>query len=141
MILGWGRSPGEGNGNSLQYSCLENPMEQRSLVGYSPWGHKESDVTEATWHACTVPFQSKHIVAIAKFRFFLWPSSVPLYIYVYLCLSFLLRIPVVLNLGPALLQYDLILIMSAKILLPRSHSRYWGLRTWMYLLGTAFPFL
>ena len=29
---------GEGNGNPLQYSCLE-----RSLVGYSPWGHKESD--------------------------------------------------------------------------------------------------
>ena len=26
-ILGSGRSPGEGNGNPLQYSCLENPME------------------------------------------------------------------------------------------------------------------
>ena len=26
-IPGWGRSPGEGNGNPLQYSCLENPME------------------------------------------------------------------------------------------------------------------
>ena len=39
-ILGLGRSPGEGNGNPLQYSCLENPMEGRSLVGYSPWGHK-----------------------------------------------------------------------------------------------------
>ena len=24
---------------------------QRSLVGYSPFGHKESDMTEATWHA------------------------------------------------------------------------------------------
>ena len=31
-----GRSPGEGNGNPLQYSCLGNTM--RSLVGYSPWG-------------------------------------------------------------------------------------------------------
>ena len=39
-----GRSPGEGNGNPLQYSCLENPME-RSLVGYSPRGRKESDMT------------------------------------------------------------------------------------------------
>ena len=29
-----------------QYSCLENPYGQRSLVGYSPWGHKESDTTE-----------------------------------------------------------------------------------------------
>ena len=36
-----GRSPGEGNGYPLQYSCLENPM-----VGYSSWGHKESDTTE-----------------------------------------------------------------------------------------------
>ena len=32
-----GRSPGEGNGNPLQYSYLENPMD-RGLVGYSPWG-------------------------------------------------------------------------------------------------------
>ena len=87
---GLGRSPGEGNGNPLQYSCLENPMDrgawwaspqsykeldipeqlmlsqqiwrkawqptpvflpgeshgQRSLVGYSPRGRKESDTTE-----------------------------------------------------------------------------------------------
>ena len=27
-ILGWGRSPGEGNGNPLQYSCLENPIDR-----------------------------------------------------------------------------------------------------------------
>ena len=27
MIPGWGRSPGEGNGNPLRYSCLENPMD------------------------------------------------------------------------------------------------------------------
>ena len=26
-IPGWGRSPGKGNGNPLQYSCLEHPME------------------------------------------------------------------------------------------------------------------
>ena len=30
-IPGWGRSPGEGHGNPLQYSCLENPMDKRSL--------------------------------------------------------------------------------------------------------------
>ena len=28
LILGWGRSPGEGNGNPLQYSCLGNPMDR-----------------------------------------------------------------------------------------------------------------
>ena len=42
-IPGWGRSPGGRHGNPLQYSCLENPHGQRSLVGYSPWDHKESD--------------------------------------------------------------------------------------------------
>ena len=43
LIPGLGRSPGEGNGNPLQYSCLENPHRQRSLVGCSPWGRRESD--------------------------------------------------------------------------------------------------
>ena len=33
-------SKGEGNDNPLQYSCLENPHGQRSLVGYSPWGRE-----------------------------------------------------------------------------------------------------
>ena len=35
-ISGWGRFPGQGRGNPLQYCCLENPQGQRSLVGYSP---------------------------------------------------------------------------------------------------------
>ena len=46
LIPGLGRSLGEGNGNPLQHSCLKNLYEQWSLVGYSPWGCKESDVTE-----------------------------------------------------------------------------------------------
>ena len=42
-LIPWlGRSPGERNGNPLQYSCLENPMDR----GYSPWGRKELDMTE-----------------------------------------------------------------------------------------------
>ena len=36
-IPGLGRSLGEGNGNSLQFPCLENPHGQRSPEGYSPW--------------------------------------------------------------------------------------------------------
>ena len=40
------RSAAEGNGYPLQYSGLENPHRQRSLVGYSPWGQEESDMTE-----------------------------------------------------------------------------------------------
>ena len=42
-IPGSGRSLGIGNGNPHQYSCLENPMDRRSLVGSSPWGRKELD--------------------------------------------------------------------------------------------------
>ena len=42
LIPGLGRSPGRGNDNPLQYSCLENPMERGgSLAGYSPLGHRE----------------------------------------------------------------------------------------------------
>ena len=48
LIPGSGRSPGKGNGNPLQYSCLENPQGQRSLAGYSPQCGKESDTTKVT---------------------------------------------------------------------------------------------
>ena len=42
-IPGSARSPGEGNGNSLQYSLPGKPHNERNLEGYSPWGDKESD--------------------------------------------------------------------------------------------------
>ena len=45
-IPGLGRSPGGEHGNPPQRSCLENPHGQRTLVGYSPWGRKELDITE-----------------------------------------------------------------------------------------------
>ena len=45
-----GRSPGGVHGNPLQYSCLEDPHGQRSLVGYSPWGCKESDMLSTVQH-------------------------------------------------------------------------------------------
>ena len=45
---GSGRSPGESNGNPLQYSYLENPHGERSLAEYGPWGYKESDTAELT---------------------------------------------------------------------------------------------
>ena len=43
-IPGWERSPGGGNGNPLQYSCLENPMHRGAWWATSPWGSKESDM-------------------------------------------------------------------------------------------------
>ena len=62
LILGLGRSPGGGNGNLLQYSCLENPMDRRA------WGATVHRVTKSqTWlkqlgmHACMlVKSRSQH---------------------------------------------------------------------------------
>jgi len=46
-IPGSGRSPGEGNGYPLQYSCLETPMDGGDWQAtYNPWGPKESDTTK-----------------------------------------------------------------------------------------------
>ena len=46
LIPGLGRFPGEGNGNLIQYFYLGEFHGQRSLVGYSPWCQKETDMTE-----------------------------------------------------------------------------------------------
>ena len=53
---GLGRYPGGWHGNPLQNSCLQNPHGQRSLMDYSPWGCKESDMTErlSTYGACSL---------------------------------------------------------------------------------------
>ena len=51
LIPGLRRSPGGGHGNPLQYSYLENSHGQKNLAGYSPWGHKESDMTERLTHS------------------------------------------------------------------------------------------
>ena len=53
-ILGSGRSPGEANGNPLQYSCLENPMDR-------PWSLKEWDMTEWLLLGHIDTFQRYHI--------------------------------------------------------------------------------
>ena len=50
-IPGLGRSPGEQNGNPLQYSCLEKTHGWRDLVGYSLWGCKRVR-TQLNTHAC-----------------------------------------------------------------------------------------
>ena len=47
---GSGISPGEGNGNPLQYSCLENSTDRDC----SPWGCKELDMTERLTLSCSL---------------------------------------------------------------------------------------
>ena len=85
LIPELGRSPGGGHGNPLQYSGLENPHGQRSLAGYSPGGHKESDMTErlsthmqtrdsrASLAAQTV----KNLPAVRRPEFNPWVGKVP----------------------------------------------------------------
>ena len=58
---GSGRFPGEGNGNPLQYSCLENSMDRGSLAGYRPWDHKESETTEWLTHPQPSLWSNSHI--------------------------------------------------------------------------------
>ena len=62
-IPGSGKSPGEGNGNPLQYSCLENLHGQRGLAGCSSQGCKESDMTEEL---------TKHTIAYSKPILYIW---------------------------------------------------------------------
>ena len=44
------RSPGGGNGNPLQYFCLENSMDRGTWQATVRWGCKESDTTERLTH-------------------------------------------------------------------------------------------
>ena len=61
LIPGLGRSPGGGQGNPLQYSCLENPHGQRSLVGYvEPMGSQGVRHDWATKH----PFSDSFLTEV-----------------------------------------------------------------------------
>ena len=62
LIPGSGRFPGEGNGNPLQYSCLGNPVDRGAN---SPWGHKESDMTER-FHVTSRPWQPTPVLLPGK---------------------------------------------------------------------------
>ena len=61
-IPGSGKSPGEGNGNPLQYSCPENSMDRGAWRAiYSPRGHKELDTTEQLTQTNTHAIESHYI--------------------------------------------------------------------------------
>ena len=74
-IPGLRRSPGEGNGNPLQYSCLENPMNGGTWLGYSPWGRKESDMTERLSLLIDLNLVLLFILFIYSFFFFFQKNS------------------------------------------------------------------
>ena len=65
-IPGWGRSPGEGNGKPLQYSCLENPMDRRAWQAMVH-GVTESDMTMQLSTYTQDPFHLRHSTILHKF--------------------------------------------------------------------------
>ena len=60
LIPGSGRSPEEGNDYPLHYSGLENSLDTGALVGYSPWGHKESDRAKQLILSLSIPEEKTH---------------------------------------------------------------------------------
>ena len=66
LIPGLGRSPREGHGNPLQYSCLENPHGQRSLAGYSH-GVAESRTQLSNFHFLSLCVYSGPTVFVQVF--------------------------------------------------------------------------
>ena len=81
-IPGSGRSPGEGNGNPLQYSCLENPMDREAWRG-TVHGVAKSQVwwssthTHTHTHTCSSPSWRHQTLSTAKAA----PTSLPLRFY------------------------------------------------------------
>ena len=83
-IPGLGRSPGEGNGNPLQYSCLENPVERGAWcrlqsMGSQRLGHDLSDQTVTSlWKETKHPggFSITHLgLELVSYASSLWPAS------------------------------------------------------------------
>ena len=63
LIPGLGRLPGEGNGNLLQYSCLESSMDRGTWWKYSPWGCNESDTTEQLTYFFLIVVVSRSVMS------------------------------------------------------------------------------
>ena len=82
MIPGLGKSPGEENGNPLQYSCLENPMDGRAwwatIHGVTKSWTRLSDFTHTSLIICSFNLSLEHIVGTK--------IQISIYIYV-LCVS------------------------------------------------------
>ena len=69
LILGSGRSPGGGHGNPFQYSFLENPHGQRSLVSYGVAELDTQTHTNTHTHMCvhTLPKKKPAVIFMTVF--------------------------------------------------------------------------
>ena len=76
LIPGLARSPGGGHDSPPQYSHLENPRGQRSLVGYGSWDHEELDTTEqlnSTATTCVESFRgTEGMLSVVRAESALW---------------------------------------------------------------------
>ena len=68
-IPGWGRSPWRRAWQPTPIFLSGDSHGQRSLAGYSPWGRKESDTTEATERARTLPPSIRRLTGFLSSRF------------------------------------------------------------------------
>ena len=59
-ILGWEDFPGEGNGNPLQYSCLENPMDREASQA-AVHGVTKSRTLLSDYHTHTMNHKTSHV--------------------------------------------------------------------------------
>ena len=116
-----GRSPGEGNGNPLQYYCLKKSHVQRSLIGYSPWGLKESDTTERFhFSLCCAKAFKLNQVPLAYFCFYFcysrrWVIEDLALIYVFECSAcFPLRVFVSSLTFRSLIHFEFIFVYGVR---------------------------
>ena len=72
--------------NPLQYSCLENPHGQRSLVGYSPWDCKELDMTER-------PSAAQHVYHVEQIFLPHFPPNILSYYWFFTFFYYFYKIP------------------------------------------------
>jgi len=112
LIPGLGRSAGRGHGNPLQDSCLENPHGQRTLVGYSPWRHKELDTTEwlSTWTLSGSSFTASQIVVVVQSLSCVWLFETLWTTALQASLSFVI-------------SWSLLKLMSIELMMPSSHLK------------------
>ena len=76
LIPGSGRSPGEGNGNPPQYSCLRNPMDRGAWGGYTPWCCKRVGHNLGTKEPQIMNFNFLYLICSDHKRFLLWWNKI-----------------------------------------------------------------
>ena len=81
LISGSGRFPGEENGNPLQYSCQENPMDRGAWQATVHGVAKELDMTERLTLFTESDFLKRKLGPLFEFTFYFFPSFIEIWTY------------------------------------------------------------